>query len=89
MATQHYDIGRSWAEITEAGTNDDFILEHVGMHGVLMVRFDTATPGANDPAHPLYVGDSIIRAGADGKVYARAEPPGPSDTTIPVVVSGA
>lgn len=73
MATTKHQIGTAWTELTEAGTDKDFILQHASASGILQARFADTTPTGDEDAHPLQPdGHPLIRAGAAGKLFVRA-----------------
>lgn len=69
MATYDKTATSAWAEVTEAGTSTDFILQP--LESVPMIaRFAATEPAAAATGHYL-VGDPLIRAGVDGKLWVR------------------
>ena len=88
MSTTHYEVGAAWQKIADDGK--DFILENLGLSGVLHARFDSEMPADPNAAHhPLYPGDSLIRAGVSGDLYVRGHGMGSGETSIHAVITVA
>jgi hypothetical protein len=56
-----------------SGTTNVFFIQNVSpkLKACCMVRWGSALPAPNDVGYVLEVGDSIVRGGLTGKVYAR------------------
>ena len=74
-----YNLTTALTLIPEAGSSpdDNFIMENIGNEDVLVCF------GNDDGFHPLKAGGSIIRAGVNGDVKAKA-----ATLTAKIVISG-
>lgn len=85
MATAKYAVTSSWTQVTEAGTDKDFILQNLTNGKELHVRLDSTTPAAGDPHHVVGARGTFIRAGVAGSVYVRSA----TSATVYLAVSAA
>ncbi len=89
MATVKYDTTDSYVQVTQVGSDLDFIIQNRSpSHSALLVFADSA-PGATDPAHSIAPGGSMIRAGVSGNVYVKSRTEGLSAPLSVSAASGA
>lgn len=72
MATVNYTTTNDWAQITEAGTDKDFILQNLSRAHYAEACFSASAPAVDAPAHPIAPEGSMIRAGVAGALYVRS-----------------
>jgi hypothetical protein len=75
MATISVTATAVWAEVTELGTDLDFILQNQSTTEWVKVRFDSAAadpaPAADAAGFLVEPNGAFIRAGVDGAVYVK------------------
>ena len=76
MATAPYATTDSYVQVTEAGSDLDFIIQNLSPVNAALLVFADSTPGASDASHRIGPGGSMIRAGVAGNVYVKSRSPG-------------
>lgn len=71
MATVNYTATSSFQEVTQAGTDKDFILQNLSGGVEVFAAFADSTPAESAPVHLIEPRGTLIRAGVAGKLYIR------------------
>lgn len=76
MATTKYTTSDTYLQVTEAGSDLDFIIQNLSPVNAALLVFSDTTPVFGAAAHRIAPGSSMPRSGASGNVYIKSRDPG-------------